>query len=103
MEQVNNENEKSYEIYEKPPQEKDDIANNKVDENEEPQDQNEEHNESEMELPQVHEKRGNFIFRQELSSFTPECNAKNALCCNFFMMIMFAGVGKRISNRSFLE
>jgi len=74
-----------------------DNDHNQEHENSEEHDNNQEDEdediESEVEVPQVHEKRGNFIFRQELSSFTPECNAKNALCCNFFMVVMFAGVG----------
>ena len=55
-------------------------------------------NESEIETTPVREKRGNLILRQELKSCTPECNAKNALICNFLMFVLFAGVGMIIIN-----
>lgn len=37
--------------------------------------------------------RGNFILRQELKSFTPECNAKCGIIFNFALMIAFISIG----------
>ena len=74
----------------------DDAINNPDNENEENEENDDQHPEddTEVEVPETREKRGNFIFRQELKSFTPECNAKNALCCNFILVIIFAGAGR---------
>jgi len=59
---------------------------------------NNDRNKSELEITPVREKRGNIILRQELNSCTPDCNAKNALICNFLMFVLFAGVGMIIIN-----
>ena len=38
-------------------------------------------------------KRGNFILRQELKSYTPECNAKCGIISNFIFMICCLSIG----------
>lgn len=37
--------------------------------------------------------RGNFIFRQELKSYTPECNSKCGIICNSFLVLIFLSIG----------
>ena len=54
-------------------------------------------NEKENKLPK---KRGNFIFRQELTNLTPECNAKCAIICNLILMILFFTFGGIIISSS---
>jgi hypothetical protein len=50
-------------------------------------------------------KRGNFIFRQELTNLTPECNAKCAIICNSILMVLFFAFGGTIvaSSNSIVE
>jgi len=37
--------------------------------------------------------RGNFILRQELKSYTPECNTKCGIILNLILMIFFLAAG----------
>jgi hypothetical protein len=45
-------------------------------------------------------RRGNFILRQELKDYTPECNIKFSLLINSIMLILFIGCGIPILNSS---
>jgi hypothetical protein len=38
-------------------------------------------------------KRGNFLLRQELSSFTPDCNPTVAIVFNVIVTLVFLGLG----------
>ncbi len=38
-------------------------------------------------------KRGNFILRQELVSYTQECNPKCGIVCNICLIILFLAAG----------
>lgn len=38
-------------------------------------------------------KRGNYVLRQELVSYTQECNPKCGVICNIFLTIIFLVVG----------
>jgi len=38
-------------------------------------------------------KRGNFILRQDLDSYTPECNPKNGILLNLLLLSIFLGAG----------
>lgn len=38
-------------------------------------------------------KRGNFIFRQELSSYTPECNPKCGIIFNLILFSILSSIG----------
>ena len=52
----------------------------------------------------VPEKRGNIIFRQELSSITPQCGPKCGLIFNFGLCCIFLALGISIvitSSKSF--
>ena len=50
-------------------------------------------------------KRGNFVLRQELNSYTPECSAKCGIIFNSFLMVIFilAGVPIIICSNSIKE
>ncbi len=39
------------------------------------------------------EPRGNAVFRQELTSLTPECGFQCALICNIILILVFIGLG----------
>ena len=48
------------------------------------------YNDSRQTEPQL---RGNFVLRQELNSYTPECNTKCGIIFNLFLMIFFLAAG----------
>jgi hypothetical protein len=45
-------------------------------------------------------RRGNFVLRQELKDYTPECNIKFSLLFNSAMLLVFIGCGVPILNSS---
>ena len=63
----------------------DDIRNDEYIEEEEQKD--------EIKEAIVQKKRGNFLFRQELKSYTPECNPTCAIIFNVFTMLIFLALG----------
>lgn len=44
---------------------------------------------SELESNEKYKLRGNIIFRQELKSLTPKCDAFGAILCNIFLIVFF--------------
>lgn len=50
-------------------------------------------------------KRGNVIFRQELRSLTPKCDATCAIVCNLIMLVIFLifGIPIVVSANSVIE
>jgi hypothetical protein len=41
----------------------------------------------------VYKKRGNFILRQELRSYTPECNSRCGIIFNLVLLFVFLAAG----------
>jgi hypothetical protein len=50
-------------------------------------------NKSSMAKEIVMKKRGNFILRQELKSFTPGCGPRTSIFCNLLVVLVFCLVG----------
>jgi hypothetical protein len=44
-------------------------------------------------VPGIKKKRGNFLLRQELKSYTPECNPTCGIIFNIVTLLVFAGLG----------
>ena len=53
----------------------------------------------------IKKKRGNFILRQEINSYTPSCNPKCGIISNFIFMICCLGIGipQVIYSKKYLE
>jgi hypothetical protein len=51
------------------------------------------HSDQNNHIPTEKKKRGNFLFRQELHSFTPECNPTFGIIFNSIAILFFLGLG----------